>query len=196
MWSGLQAGLGLWIALAFAGAGCDRGVERFDPNEKVAAPDLSKIFPPGAERAPQDAPMGRPAGAALPGVPGAGGLTAMGAPPGGDERPPIRGRIVLASELAGRVPPRGVLFLIARSSETGPPTAVKRVPDAAFPLEFEIGPGDRMMEGPFVGPFRLTARIDADGNAATRSPGDLQGESRERVAPGTRGVELVIDEVL
>jgi hypothetical protein len=54
-----------------------------------------------------------------------------------------------------------------------------------------------MMEGvPFTGPFTLTARVDADQNAATRNPGDLQGQSRERVPPGASGVELVIDQVL
>jgi cytochrome c-type biogenesis protein CcmH len=185
------------IALAacvLAGTACDRAVEPFDPNEKVEAPDLSKIFPAGAERAPQDAPMGAAArGAAPPGMaPGA-----PAAPGGAPEGRPIRGRIALAPDLAARVPRGAVLFLIARASDAGPPVAVKRIPDPAFPLSFEIGPDDRMMEGvPFVGPFQLTARVDADGNAASRNPGDLQGESRERVAPGARGVELVIDRVL
>jgi cytochrome c-type biogenesis protein CcmH len=199
---GRQATLALLVAALLGGA-CDRGVEPFDPNEKVEAPDLSKIFPPGAERAPEDGPMGqaargnRPAG--MPAPPGAGGapVAAPAAAAGAAEGAPIRGRIVLSSALASRVPQGGVLFLIARASDAGPPTAVKRVPGAAFPLEFEIGPGDRMMEGvPFAGPFVLTARIDADGNAATRNPGDLQGQTPERVTPGTSGVELVIDTVL
>jgi cytochrome c-type biogenesis protein CcmH len=126
-----------------------------------------------------------------------------GAPQGGPlgaapaEGGPIRGRVVLAPELADRVPGGAVLFLIARASETGPPIAVKRIPDPAFPLAFELGPGDRMMQGvPFAGPFQLTARVDADRNAATRDPGDLQGESAGRVPAGARGVELVIDRVL
>jgi cytochrome c-type biogenesis protein CcmH len=131
------------------------------------------------------APPGAPAAA----VAGGDAPTAQGEP--------IRGRIVLAEELAGRVPPGAVLFLVARSGESGPPAAVKRVVDPRFPLDFEIGPGDSMMAGvPFAGPFRLTARVDADQNAATRNPGDLQGETASRVAPGTSGVELVIDQVL
>ena len=188
-----------WLPCAFAllvALGCDRGVEPFDPNEKVASPDLSKIFPPGAERAPQDGPMGQAArGMPPPGAPGAAAAAgAAGSDAGGQ---PIRGRVVVAAELAGRVPPGAVLFLVARSAETGPPVAVKRVVDPQFPFAFEIGPGDRMMEGvPFTGPFTLTARIDADQNAATRNPGDLQGQSRGKVAPGTSDVELVIDQVL
>jgi cytochrome c-type biogenesis protein CcmH len=200
-----HAGTALLVA-ALLGVACDRGVEPFDPNEKVAAPDLSKIFPPGAERAPQDGPMGAggsgpPGMPAPPGVPAASAApAAMGAAPegaAGGAGAPIRGRIVVSDALAARVPRGGVLFLIARASDAGPPTAVKRVPGPAFPFEFEIGPGDRMMEGvPFTGPFTLTARIDADGNAATKNPGDLQGQSRERVAPGASGVEVVIDQVL
>jgi cytochrome c-type biogenesis protein CcmH len=193
-----QAGTALLIA-ALACVACDRGVEPFDPNEKVQAPDLSKIFPPGAERAPQDGPMGAGGAPPMPAPPGA--PDAMAAAPGaaaaGSDGAAIRGRIVLSDALAARVPRGGVLFLIARASDAGPPTAVKRVPGAAFPFEFEIGPGDRMMEGvPFTGPFTLTARIDADGNAATKNPGDLQGQTPERVAPGASGVELVIDQVL
>ena len=188
----------LGAALLLGGAGCDRGVEPFDPNERVVAPDLSKIFPPGAERAPKDQAMASAArGAPPPGAPGA--APGMAAAPAGAESggAPIRGRIVLSDTLAGRVPAGAVLFLIARISDAGPPVAVKRVPDPAFPLAFEIGPGDRMMQGvPFTGPFQLTARVDADGNAATRNPGDLQGQSRERVPPGARDVELVVDQVL
>jgi len=201
---GRQAGAALLVA-TLLGAACDRGVEPFDPNEKVEMPDLSKIFPPGAERAPQDGPMGAGRGNGPPGMPappGMGGApgamgAAQAAAAGGGAGAPIRGRIVLSDALAARVPKGGVLFLIARASDAGPPTAVKRVPGAAFPFEFEIGPGDRLMEGvPFTGPFTLTARIDADGNAATKNPGDLQGQSRERVTPGASGIEVVIDQVL
>jgi hypothetical protein len=187
-----KAGLALLGAALLLAAGCDRKVEPFDPNEKVETPDLSRIFPPGAERAPQDAPGGAGAmarGAPPPGVPGADAAAAAGEP--------IRGRIVLDDALRGRVPRGAVLFLIARASESGPPTAVKRIPDPSFPFDFEIGPDDRMIQGmPFTGPFQLTARIDADGNAVTRNPGDLQGTSAGRVAPGTQGVELRIDQVL
>lgn len=188
----------LGAALLLGGPACDRGVEPFDPNERVAAPDLSKIFPPGAERAPKDEAMGAAVrGAPPPGAPGA--PPSMAASPGEPAAggAPILGRIVLSGALEGRVPKGAVLFLIARTSDAGPPVAVKRVPDPVFPLAFEIGPGDRMLEGvPFSGPFQLTARVDADRNAATRNPGDLQGESRERVPPGARDVELVIDQVL
>jgi cytochrome c-type biogenesis protein CcmH len=189
------------LAAALGGApGCDRAVEPFDPDEKVESPDLSKIFPKGAERAPQDGPMASAMrGAPPPGAPAPGGGMAGGGAAGAAEAvgDPIRGRIVLAPALAGRVPAGAVLFLVARASEGGPPVAVKRVADPRFPLDFELGPGDRMLEGvPFTGPFELVVRVDADRNAATREPGDLQGASPSRVPAGSDDVELVIDTVL
>ena len=60
---------------------------------------------------------------------------------------------------------------------------MKRILTPTFPLAFEIGPDDRMMAGvPFVGPFSLSARVDADRNAMTRTPGDLQGEAPAPIA--------------
>jgi len=49
---------------------------------------------------------------------------------------------------------------------------------------------------PFAGEMQLSARIDSDGNAMTRTPGDLQGSSKTPHTPGERGVELLIDEAL
>jgi cytochrome c-type biogenesis protein CcmH len=171
---------------------CDRKLEPYDPNEKPAPPDLSRIFPEGAERAQQaeaqaQPAMPAPARAAPPMAPGT--VAASGAP--------VSGTIEIAGELRDRVPPGGVLFLIARSEGGGPPLAVKRIVDPEFPFEFEIGPADRMMEQiPFAGPLRLSARLDGDGNATTRSPGDLQGSSAAAVEPGASGVRIRIDEVL
>jgi cytochrome c-type biogenesis protein CcmH len=110
---------------------------------------------------------------------------------------PIRGTVTLASGLEGKLPPNAVLFLIARREGSGPPLAVKRIPQPHFPLDFEIGPRDRMIQTlPFVGPIQISARVDSDGNATTRTPGDLQGSLAEGVQPGASGVELVIDQVL
>ena len=44
------------IAVALAGLGCDRNLEPYDPNEQPRQPDLSKIFPAGAERAERAQP--------------------------------------------------------------------------------------------------------------------------------------------
>lgn len=181
----------LALLLMGVGVGCDRNIEPYDPDERVEQPDLSKIFPEGATRAEGDSGM--------PGAPGGGAPPAAPAADRGSDSDaaPLRGTIRLSEELADRVPPGAILFLIARTGPAGPPTAVKRVADPRFPLDFELGPGDRMIQSlPFAGPFRLTARIDADRNAMTRNPGDLAGEAEGFHAPGADGIELVIDEIL
>lgn len=174
------------VFLALLAAGCDRNIEPFDPNEKVERPDLSKIFPEGAERSGDaQALRGEMPPAEEPAAP---------APAGGA---PLTGTIRLSADLVGRVPSGAVLFLIARTGGGGPPTAVRRIADPSFPLEFSIGPEDRMLEAmPFDGPFELMARVDADRNAMTRNPGDLQGAAEGTFAPGASEIVIVIDEVL
>lgn len=173
---------------------CDRKLEPYDPDEKPTPPDLSKIFPEGAERA-QQAEAEAQTQAGMPTAPrGAPPMGAGAAPPSGD---PVSGTVEIAEELEERVPRGGVLFVIARSEGGGPPLAVKRIVDPEFPLAFEIGPADRMIEQmPFAGPLRLSARLDADGNATTRSAGDLQGSLEAPVEPGAEGVRIRIDETL
>jgi cytochrome c-type biogenesis protein CcmH len=174
--------------LVLLGAACDRNIEPFDPNEKVERPDLSKIFPAGAERSGGAEAMR----GAMP--PAAGPEPAAPTASAGE---PLTGTIRLADGLAGRVPQGAVLFLIARTGPGGPPTAVRRISDPSFPLDFSIGPEDRMIQSmPFDGPFELTARVDADRNAMTRNPGDLQGQAQGTYSPGAQHIEIVIDEVL
>ena len=80
--------------------------------------------------------------------------------------------------------------------EGGPPVAVQRIPSPRFPLEFSIGSDDPMDRTvPFTGPVLLTARLDADGDATTRTAGDLEGATEGTHAPGERDVSLVIDRV-
>ena len=111
--------------------------------------------------------------------------------------PALTGQILLAPELAGRVPEGAVLFLIARTSGSGPPVAAKVIPAPEFPLAFELGPEDRMARDmPYEGPFQLTARVDADGDAATRATGDLRGMADGNHSPGATGVTILIDEIL
>lgn len=179
--------LGLFALLTTASA-CDRNIEPFVPGENPKEPDLSEIFPAGAERA------ARPSA----GLPPAPGQLAVAPPaaPVAEAAAPIRGSVRLAPELSGAVPPGAVLFLIARGPSPGPPLAVQKIAEPKFPLEFSIGPDDRMIrEMPFVGPISISARIDADGNATTREAGDLFGESPGSYQPGANGVDVLIGEV-
>jgi hypothetical protein len=168
--------------------GCDRNVEPYVPGEEPSQPDLSRIFPAGAEQ------EGRRMGPTeLPAAPGAG---PRGADPWADAEP-VRGVVTVAEELADRVPEGAVLFLMARVGPKGSLLAVQRIAAPSFPLSFEIGPGDRMGQRvPFVGEFQLSARLDTDGDAGSRNPGDLQGRAPGGHAPGASDVTIVLDEVL
>jgi len=180
--------------LLLALAGCDRNVEPFVPGEQPRPPDLARIFPeagsgPGANAGPAAAggmPMGARTGALPPAADEAGAASGE----------TIRGVVQLAPELESAVPPSATLFLIARreGQRGGPPLAVVRVVDPVFPLEFEIGPQNAMIAGmPFTGPIRLSARLDADGNAMTRGASDLHGTAERPYAPGSDRVTLSID---
>jgi len=104
---------------------------------------------------------------------------------------PIRGQVRLAD--GARNPGRGVLFVIARSGAGGPPLAVKRLPAGPFPMAFELGPGDVMIQGrPFAGLLTLTARVDVDSDPLTRDADDLEASLEGPVEPGAREVELVL----
>ncbi len=106
--------------------------------------------------------------------------------------PAITGAVTVAPELAGRASRTHVLFIIARKG-AGPPFAVKRIVDPAFPLAYRIGPEDVMMTGaPFEGEVSVGARLSAAGNAGPAQPGDLEGEHPGRVAVGAHGVDIVI----
>jgi tetratricopeptide (TPR) repeat protein len=77
----------------------------------------------------------------------------------------------------------GVLFVIARNPQGGPPVAVKRVMAAGFPLTVELTSADSMLGQPLPASFRVEARLDSDGDAATKPPTDPSG-MQDGVTPG------------
>lgn len=78
----------------------------------------------------------------------------------------------------------GVIYVIARNPAGGPPVAVKRLPAASLPITFDFGSADSMMGQPLPDRFRLEARLDTDGDAASKGPNDPTA-MQENVAPGT-----------
>ena len=152
---------------------CDRNIAPYVPGELPREPDLSRIFP-----APEE----------IPAMAGAGSAAASAGRPGAA----VRGNVRLSSSAEGA---QGTLFIIARpqGASGGPPLAVLRVAAPEFPFAFELGPDQVMIPGMrFEGPIDLTARLDGDGDAMTRDPGDPQTESPLAVVPGLVGVELVL----
>lgn len=107
---------------------------------------------------------------------------------------PIRGVITLGKKLES-----GTLFLILRpkGAKKGPPIAVRRYVKPKFPLKFELDSKNVMIPGTsFEGPFDLFARMDQDGNAMTKQPGDMVNAKPVAVRPGDLKVKLALDKQL
>jgi cytochrome c-type biogenesis protein CcmH len=111
----------------------------------------------------------------------------------------ITGTITVDSKLKNKVDTQAVLFIIARSAEGGggPPLAVKKIDNPAFPLSYALGAENVMMQGrPFSGKVSITVRLDKDGNAMTRQDGDLTGQyPNNPVAVGAKNVDIVLDQL-
>ena len=111
-------------------------------------------------------------------------------PPSADD---ITGTLAVAPTAQAKAVPGATLFLFARAPgvDRGPPLWVKKLPVTSFPMEFRIGPGNAMMGGATPAEVVISARIDADGNAMTRSENDVEGKSAT-LKPGTTGVSITI----
>lgn len=105
----------------------------------------------------------------------------------------ITGTIGIDPAVADRVKPGDTLFVSARPPgvDRGPPTWVLRIPVASIPMAFTIGPANAMLGGAAPPELVITARIDRDGNAMTRSPEDLEGKS-PALPLGTKGTTITL----
>jgi len=174
----------LLLALALLVTACDRRVEPYIPAEEELPPPERPVRIPG---------LGSPE-ARVPALGGAGARRGMGAPPApaaaSASAKPISGQVRLGDGVTA--PEGGVLFVIARGG-AGPPLAVKRMTPGSFPVPFELGPSDVMVQGrPFVGPIALSARLDRDGDPLTRDDADPSYQHEGPLEPGTNGIEIVL----
>ena len=96
-----------------------------------------------------------------------------GPPPAasGDRSGAFLARLELAP--GARAPAGAVLFVFLRPAGGGPPVAARRIASAALPVEVTLDASDSMMGAELPETGELTARIDTDGSASTRDPGDL-----------------------
>ncbi len=110
----------------------------------------------------------------------------------------IQGVISIDPKLRSQFQGQGVLFIIARlaASQGGPPLAVKKIDRPAFPLSYYLGQDNTMIPGtPFSGRLIITARLDMDGNAVTREPGNLTGNYKNNPAEvGSQNVDIILNQ--
>ena len=114
-------------------------------------------------------------------------------PPPADAGPSrVQGTVSLAEGQSA--PGTGRLFIYARRAATGggPPIAAVRRSSSELPLSFSISDADMMLGGAWPDQFWVQARIDADGNAATRGEGDLESTVIGPLSVGAQDVALVL----
>jgi cytochrome c-type biogenesis protein CcmH len=109
----------------------------------------------------------------------------------------VSGRVQIAPALAARVAPGDTLFVFARAAQ-GPrmPLAILRRTADLQGLDFSLDDSMAMAPELRLSGFArvvIGARISRSGQA-TPQPGDLVGQSAA-VAPGARGVQVLIDRV-
>ncbi len=172
----------VWPVLLLLAA-CDRKDPHADMKPAESWDQGSAVAgDPGGPALPKD-PSGSPHGDQLP----------PNHPPidddqgGGDMPPPrdvdpsqfLRGSVTLAA--GAKVPDTGILFLAVRTP--GPdgkpvdgsmPLAVDMVENPTFPHAFELT-AHQQIGATFSGDVLVVARIDQDGDADTKQPGDLYG---------------------
>lgn len=175
-----------------------------DPKSAIATWEkLLALLPPGSEDAASvleginaakeklgEKPVVAPPAAA--GKPSPAGEAKAGAGAG------LVGTVELSAALKSKVAPDDVLFVFARAVE-GPrmPLAVVRAKASELPLAFSLDDSMAMQPDLKLSNFtqvRIEARIAKSGDAMTK-PGDLVGNSAP-VAPGAKGVKVVIDQVV
>lgn len=114
---------------------------------------------------------------------------------------PVKGTIKLDDTVKDGAGKGKTLFIIVRQDagpgQKGGLLAAKKVAVTGpemFPLQFEITPADLMFPGSqLAGKLRISARVDADGDAISKNPGDVIGAAPNAVDAGSDGVEVVLD---
>lgn len=114
----------------------------------------------------------------------------------------IAGTVNLAPGLATSVKPGSILYISVRQDAAagvkGKLLAARRVPVTGaemFPLAYQMTAADLMSPGADVsGALRVEARVDQDGDAMSRTPGDLAGRTPDVVKSGPDKVDVILSE--
>jgi hypothetical protein len=113
----------------------------------------------------------------------------------------LRGIIVAGKEVEHLVKPGQVLFLSVRQRDpatgqgVGPPIAVDRLDLTMLPAGFNLTGAQAMIGGTgFSGDVVITARVDQDGDAISKQPGDIEGSVAATIPADT--LVLTLDTIL
>jgi hypothetical protein len=117
-----------------------------------------------------------------------------------DPKAVVKGVLRLDDKVKAKVAEGDVIFLVARGADAagapGPVLAVKKLNAGKWPLSFTLDARDAMVSGTKLhGKVVITARVDKDGDAISKNPGDVTGASRPVEVPADK-VVITLDTVL
>lgn len=127
---------------------------------------------------------------------GGGTATATAAAAGGVI---VRGEVVLADALKGKVPAGLTLFIVAKSvNSPGPPVAIWRTTTGSWPVSFQLDDSQAMVPSrnlSSAGPVTIEARTSRTGQAMPAA-GDFQGVTAQLDPAAAKPVRIVIQKVI
>jgi len=150
------------------------------PSEKARLEDVFRQMKQAAMQPQQPVQTAAANGELPPGHPPIDGSPTPNPAAPAPSGPSINVTLELDPSAAGK---SGVLYVMARNPAGGPPVAVKRMQGVSFPITFTLSSADSMMGQPLPAKFRLEARLDSDGDAATKPPTDPAAMQND-VVPG------------
>ena len=109
---------------------------------------------------------------------------------------PISGLISVDSDAAKEIKTGGTLFIFAKNAggkagDGQMPVAVQRIADPKFPVKFQLGPENAMVQGtPFVGPFTVYARYSQVGNATDKTGPQGATAEGKKIQPGDKDLKI------
>ncbi len=117
-----------------------------------------------------------------------------------DKKTVISGALQLDGKLKDKVKTGDVIYLVVRGAgdgtTPGPVLAVKRLEATTFPMPFQLDSRDAMVVGTQLKPpVVVSARVDKDGDAMTKNPGDVTGTSTVKSLPSEQ-LKLNLDTML
>ena len=113
----------------------------------------------------------------------------------------LSGQISLNAQLKDKVKVGSTLYIIVRRDEgegkKGMMIAAKKIPVTGpdmFPHSYTITGRDVMMAGTaLAGNVRVSARVDQDGDALSKQPGDVTGAAPKAAKVGEKAVNVALD---
>jgi cytochrome c-type biogenesis protein CcmH len=111
----------------------------------------------------------------------------------------VRGEVVLADALKGKIPAGLTLFIVAKSvGSPGPPVAIYRTTTGSWPVQFQLDDSQAMLPSrnlSSAGAVTIEARTSRTGQAMP-APGDFQGVSAQLDPASGKPVRVVIQRVI